>query len=174
MFNEIKTQRLRIRLFKKADLMSFYQYRQDEEVARYQSWQSNTFIEALKAFKLILQSDFNNSIGTIQLAIEIKNTKTHIGDLYLSIDENHHSFIGYTLSKDFWGYGYALEAVEALINRLFNFYQVKDIRAYILPRNIKSLNLIKKLGFQYIGGIEYCLYKPLPYTNLKIIKELYP
>jgi RimJ/RimL family protein N-acetyltransferase len=54
-FTRIESQRLRIRRFKDSDLAPFMAYRNDPEVARYQSWDScdqreaRAFIREMKA-----------------------------------------------------------------------------------------------------------------------------
>lgn len=62
--------------------------------------------------------------------------------------ENRQVELGYTLHKDFRGMGYATEALSAIIDHLIFDLKKHRITASIDPRNIKSINLIERLGFR--------------------------
>src|SRR5258707_15066770 len=47
-FINLETPRLILRRFRDSDLASFMAYRNDREIARYQSWESITHVEAAK------------------------------------------------------------------------------------------------------------------------------
>ena len=55
--------------------------------------------------------------------------------------------IGYILSPDAWGQGYALEALSAVIPHLFARPGVDRLVADVDPRNGASLRLLARLGF---------------------------
>jgi ribosomal-protein-alanine N-acetyltransferase len=59
--------------------------------------------------------------------------------------------IGYKLDKEYTGNGYAIESIQAGMGVLFEEYRLHRIEANIMPRNDRSINLIKKLGFTYEG-----------------------
>lgn len=69
---------------------------------------------------------------------------------------DHSAVVGYELSKQYWGKGYALEAVGSIINFIFeesfHFY-VHRVEALILPSNKPSQKLVKKLGFSLEGTL---------------------
>ena len=58
---------------------------------------------------------------------------------------------GYKLDHSCWGYGYAYEACSTIIPKLFKYFQMHRLEAYIMPANERSIKLIKRLGFQYEG-----------------------
>lgn len=59
--------------------------------------------------------------------------------------------IGYKLDSDYQGDRIAFEACTAAINVMVNEYGIKVFHAHIHPENHPSLNLAKRLGFEYVG-----------------------
>lgn len=55
--------------------------------------------------------------------------------------------IGYILREEYWGSGYAFEALTTIINYGFNDLNLKRIFAVIEKDNNRSVKLIEKLGF---------------------------
>lgn len=172
----VETERLLIRRFKKTDIMSFYKYRQDKDVAKFQSWNHANFLETMQVLNEILNSNFDWKKGSVQFAIERKDIQYHIGDIYIAIDEHQplNCFLGYTLAKECWGYGYAQEACVGILSHIFKNTDIYEVHALILPGNKRSLKLIEKLGFQHIGGIEYCLRRPQLYDDRYNLENMYP
>lgn len=59
--------------------------------------------------------------------------------------------ISYKIDHNYLRLGLATEAVSALIWIAFHQLGLHRIEAYILPHNIPSINLVKKIGFHYEG-----------------------
>lgn len=59
--------------------------------------------------------------------------------------------IGYLLDQAFWGKGYMQEAISRLLSWYMPLEPTEQMRASVFVDNIKSLNLLTKLGFQEIG-----------------------
>lgn len=55
--------------------------------------------------------------------------------------------IGFVLHPDYWGMGLAAEALTAVIGRVFETHPFDALQADVDPRNIRSLALLKRLGF---------------------------
>ncbi len=80
--------------------------------------------------------------------------------------------IGFILHPDFWGQGFAQEALSAIIDRVFDIHGLAAIEADVDPRNLGSLAVLAKLGFRETGrarrtwkvGEEWCdsVYLALP------------
>jgi ribosomal-protein-alanine N-acetyltransferase len=62
--------------------------------------------------------------------------------------------VGYDMKEAFWGNGYMQEAIEAIVKSVIHELRVKQINAHIFIENDKSINLVKRLGFNF-SGIEY-------------------
>ena len=84
-----------------------------------------------------------------QLGIFIKRKEELIGDIGIHfLSDNKQCEIGYTLSSDYQGKGYATEAVRSVINYLFYDLKKHRIIASVDPRNVKSIELLKRIGMR--------------------------
>lgn len=63
--------------------------------------------------------------------------------------------IGFHLRPEFWGQGYAVESANVVIEYAFTVLGAEKLFAGHNPNNYKSQNLLKKLGFIYIGDKFY-------------------
>lgn len=121
----------------------------------------NTFDEAAQYINTIING-FNKKIF-IRWCIESQETKKVIGLIALHhIDsENSKVQIGYILNKKYWKMGIMHTCIKEIINYLINELQVRRIEAMIDPRNISSINLVKKLGFFKEDLLPGCAYNPM-------------
>ena len=62
--------------------------------------------------------------------------------------------LGYILHPDFWGQGLAREALAAVIDHVFAAHPIPAITAEVDPRNLASLGLLARLGFEETGRAE--------------------
>ena len=77
-----------------------------------------------------------------------------VGGVGVSFEDHNQLDLGYWIAKDYWGYGFATEASEGLINYVKNETQFKAITACYVKGNKASANVLKKLGFIEIGECE--------------------
>lgn len=63
-----------------------------------------------------------------------------------------HPFIGFWLGVDYWGRGYATEAVSAMIDLGFQETGARVFGAEALTHNVASLRVLQKLGFEAAGS----------------------
>jgi len=59
--------------------------------------------------------------------------------------------MGYDLTKEHWGKGIMSEAMNAVIDFGFEKMGLNRIEVYIMPRNKRSIKMIKSLGFKREG-----------------------
>lgn len=62
--------------------------------------------------------------------------------------------VGWFLSPDHWGRGYATEASRAAIDAGFTHLGLPEILAWTMPTNVPSQAVMRRFGFQEIGPIE--------------------
>ena len=67
--------------------------------------------------------------------------------------ENKKAEIGYWIGKDYWGKGYAKEAVKQTIKLLFGKYKFVRISALTFSDNIPSQRVLENSGFEYEGTL---------------------
>ena len=63
--------------------------------------------------------------------------------------------VGYLLSRQFWGRGYATEGAKASIQFGFESFNFGEIIGLTHPENIASQNVLKKCGMRFIEQKEY-------------------
>ena len=107
-------------------------------------------------FKKMLKQNIKhrNEESFIDYAVIDKKTNKYIGRVSLmniirSVTQS--AFIGYILFNNYWGQGYAEEAVNGLINLAFKKHNLHRVVAGIEPQNKRSLKLAKKLGMRKEG-----------------------
>ena len=66
-------------------------------------------------------------------------------------DENRRTAVGYRLGKQYWGKGYATEALRAVIAYLFEQTTVNRISASTWSENMASARVLEKAGMRFEG-----------------------
>lgn len=150
-----ETNRLVLRYFCLQDLDSFYKYRSNQEVAKFQSWENYQYHEA-ESFVHEQMTHSPNQPGTwFQFAIADRETNQLIGDcaLHTLLDEPRIVEIGVTLSPEQQGKGYASEALSALFNYLFDKLNKHKVIAFSDVRNEKSIRVLERIGMRREGHL---------------------
>jgi ribosomal-protein-alanine N-acetyltransferase len=82
-----------------------------------------------------------------------KETDKLIGTagLYRYDEQNLSILMGADLSKEYWGKGLMTEALKALVQYCFEIMKINRIEVTTDPKNIRAINLIKRLGFTKEG-----------------------
>ena len=144
----LETDRLILRPFQDSDLQPFVAYRSDPAIARYQGWdapysiiKATEFIEEMKRAQPGIPGQW------YQIAIALKNTGEMIGDSAFCVlaDDERQAEIGFTLAGPYQGYGYATEAVTALLDHLFGKVCLHRVRAICDVDNVDSARLLESL-----------------------------
>lgn len=161
-FHAMETERLRLRRFTEADMAAFLAYRNDPEVARYQSWESMTGDEA-RAY-ITDQIDLQpGEPGTwFQFAIALKASDALIGDcaLHVRLYDPRLGEIGYTLAHIYQGQGYATEAVRVTLGYAFDTLALHRVSASADCRNAPSYRLMERVGMRREGHfLQHAWYK---------------
>jgi RimJ/RimL family protein N-acetyltransferase len=85
-----------------------------------------------------------------QFAVELKETGTLLGDCALKVDEEeqYQAEIGFTLSREHQGKGYASEAVSRLLDSVFGDLGLHRVVAIAFCENERSVALLERLGMR--------------------------
>lgn len=148
----IETSRLILRAFEQADLDDFYEYASVEGVGEMAGWEHhadkettqnilNGFIKEDKTFALV---DKENGKVIGSLGVEFYGSEN-------ALTEFAHYYgreIGYVLSKDYWGRGLMPEAVNAVIDYLFNATNYDFLLCGYYDFNRQSKRVQEKCGFK--------------------------
>ena len=148
-FTRLETERLILRRFVDSDLAPFLAYRNDPEVARYQAWESCTEREATAMMEEMNSLQPGIPGEWFQFAIELKETAALIGDCALKVEEDgRQAEIGFTLSCEHQGKGYASEAVSCLLDYAFGDLGLHRVVAITDRENKPSIALLERLGMR--------------------------
>ena len=135
-----ETERLVLRRYKQEDLQDLFEYLSDKEVVEYEPYKPLTLNET--------KENLEWRIGTEEMiAVELKNSRKMIGNVYMGKREFEALEIGYVFNRNYWGNGYAVESCKALIQQAFS-NGIHRIYAECDPRNKSSWKLLEALGFQ--------------------------
>ena len=139
----LETDRLRIRDFKLSDIDDLYEIFSDDEVMEYIEpvYDRNKTLNFLREFCIEHKGAF---------ACVNKENEKVIGYIIFNEYEDKVYELGWIFNKEYWGKGYAYESCDAVIKYAFSEMKIHKIFAETID-NIKSVNLMKKLGMQLEG-----------------------
>lgn len=146
-----ETRRLLIRPFKREDLFDFNEYATNPDVGPSAGWKPHESMD--ESFAVLI--NLINHQG--EFALVLKATGKVIGSIGISVDKkrfNQSSYvIGYSLSKDYWGQGFAFEAMTIIMPYGFYGLHASILTIYHFPENRKSKSVIDQCGFHYEGTL---------------------
>jgi len=146
----IITERLTVRQFGIGDAAAFHGWRSDADVARYTLWAYPYPMQEAEAFCREQAAFIELPIGAwMQVFVEERETGAPVGDIGLGFSPNGDGalHVGYSISRDHWGKGYATEAVGAVIPVAARAMGARQVKAEIDVRNPASGKVLSKLGF---------------------------
>jgi len=144
--------RLHLRPLREDDLPDLYAVFADPDVMRY--WSTPPMRDMAEARVYLAEIERNFAARTaFKWAITRQGNDRLIGTTSLfRLDGPHNTAeIGYALGSAHWGNGYAAEAVRRTSQFGFDALALRRIEADIDPRNLASIQVIEKAGFQREG-----------------------
>jgi len=161
-FPIIETERLLLRQITNDDVDILFKYWSDNEVTKFMNLSPfKSITQVLEMLRLL--NDLFEQQQALRWGITTKFDGQIIGTCGYNTGLNKDSFIGeigYELGKEYWGFGYMQETLQALIEYGFQCMNLNRIEAYVMVENTVSLNLLNKLGFKREGILrEHGYYK---------------
>jgi RimJ/RimL family protein N-acetyltransferase len=149
-FAPIDTPRLRLRRLEPGDLAAFLAYRNDPEVARYQSWESISSAEA--AALIDAQAGLAPGVPGkwFQLAVTRRDGGELLGDCALHVEaaDLRLGEVGFTFSRGAQRQGFAAEAVAAVLRLAFERLELHRVKAVVDVDNAPAVRLLERLAFR--------------------------
>lgn len=144
----LKTERLLLRQWAEDDFLPFAEMCSDKDVMEFfpkLQTQSESYEMAKKIQALI------EDLGWGLWALEIPNQHRFIGFVGLHIPKDNMPFspcveIGWRLSKQYWGKGYATEAAEKALEYAFNKLNLSEVVSFTTVANVRSMAVMQKIG----------------------------
>jgi RimJ/RimL family protein N-acetyltransferase len=156
-FEEVLTERLRLRRSRPEDADAISVYRSDPDVNRHQGW-DRTDPEAVRAeLDEMTRRAPGEPGGWVQFSVDERESGGLVGDIGLSPAAGEPGVIkvGYTMAPSFQGLGYATEAVAALVAYAFETLGAETVRAYAGADNVASIRVAEKVGLRLVERFEH-------------------
>ena len=150
-FYHLSTPRLHLRLLQASDVEDVFQYASNPKVAENTSWIAHASIEDTQTFidYILTKESWEPNRIRFVLAILEKGKDQVIGTLSFRQEGAEKGHVDYALAEAFWGRGYVSEALNGLLTWLFqNMEALSEIHSGCLSRNIGSVKVLEKNGFQ--------------------------
>jgi ribosomal-protein-alanine N-acetyltransferase len=132
----------------------------DPEVTRF--YDLETFGDIAQAAALIERIQERHELGTaVRWGIARQADDRVIGTCGYHFDQDpHRAEIGYDLAQAFWRQGIMTEALAAMLAHGFEDLGLNRIAALVLPGNVASDRLLRRLGFSEEGTLrEYAYFR---------------
>ena len=148
-----ETERLICRNLQEKDAEIMFDYRNNHLCAKYQRGQTKDYTGIVQ---LVEQHKYDiiSVDAPCMVAIALKSTDEMIGEIVIMPNYGTIS-LGYTFSYKHHRNGYAYEALTTLIDMLHDRYPEWDFISFTEKENIRSMNLLKKLGYKDMGYIPH-------------------
>ena len=152
---ELVTERLVLREFEEEDWPGLLAYQADPRYLQYYAWTERT-PEAVQEFvRTFLAQQRERPRAKFQLAVTLKSNAQLIGTcgIRLASAGAHEGDIGYELTPEQWGHGYATEAARAMVRFGFTELGLHRIWSWCIADNVGSARVLEKLGMQLEGRL---------------------
>lgn len=165
----IETPSLIMRKMVPEDYRDMYEYSRQDSVTRYLLWKSHPSPEYTHKYLKFVQGQYRSG-DFYDWAIELKSTGKMIGTCgFTKFDyPNNCAEIGYVINPDFWGRGYATEAVSAVLKFGFLRLGLNRIEARYIIGNEASRRVMEKNGMTFEGIHKKLLFVKGEYVDVGI------
>lgn len=160
----IETERLILRTWELTDIEAGYSIWGDKEVLKFIPTATVLTKEQVEA-SIRRGIDHQMRFGYQHWAVTLKESGKLIGacgfNHYVSGEEENPEEKGTTIElsfhfqRSYWGNGYASEATEACIAYAKENFEAKRIIAGVNRQNVRSVRILEKFGFRYIGLVYF-------------------
>jgi len=150
----IDTDRLHLRPLAARDAEALFAIMSDAEAMRFWDWPP---FRELQTVREIVAGQIVTMEGgqACYWAACLKGTGAAIGTCDLSDIDRHNrrAEVGFAFHRSYWGNGYALEAMTAVVAHAFTEMDLERLGARLHAANHASRRLLERLGFSYEGRL---------------------
>lgn len=135
-------------------------------------------LEESRAFLKRLLDHFEEH-GLTYYAVDLLDSEKNIGFIGLAYKDFESDFtpavdMGYRLKKAYWGKGYCTEGAQRCVEYGFNDLNLDRIIAFFVEGNVKSENVMKRIGMEKIKHFNHPKYKNDPAFEKCVLYEIKP
>ena len=149
----IETKRLILRRYKESDIDAIYEIITDERLSTYIKFPKLSKDEEFECIKEWIKEADNSKYE--KWVIERKKDGIVVGNIDVNSVAKKHNYcnVGYAIRFDYWGNGYASEALEAVTNHLLEESGYYLVECSCNELNKQSSRVMEKAGFKKDGYI---------------------
>ena len=148
----LETARLWLRWPRASDAPAIQRYGSRWEVARYTARMPHPYPPGTAERFIYAAREGNSSGRDLTLVMTpIRGKRVAIGAVGLELRGGDRLTLGYVLAPEFWGKGYASEAVAAMVEAAFSLTRVVEVNASVRVENPASRRVLEKAGFRFVG-----------------------
>jgi RimJ/RimL family protein N-acetyltransferase len=150
---EIKGDRLVLKKLKREDLEFIYEMEKNPLVYYYEADEEPSKEKICKKHNSNLSRMEEYPEEYLVFLIRVNQEDTPIGQVFIQLnwEEMREWEIGYVLYPDYWGKGYATEAVMMLVKYTFENLDAHKIVGFCNANNEKSAKLMERIGMNRDG-----------------------
>jgi RimJ/RimL family protein N-acetyltransferase len=146
----LRTERLRLRAFRKSDTDDYAALNADPEVMRYFS--SGVWDRDRSFRHMTFLVGHWQLLGTGMWAVEERATGAFVGMIGFAEPEGWPGFeLAWRLARRFWGHGYATEGARAALEHAFTVWKRNRVISLIREENSASIRVAERLGERLQG-----------------------
>jgi ribosomal-protein-alanine N-acetyltransferase len=172
----LETPRLRLRPFTPADLPDLHRLDSDPTVMRYVI-PPRSYAETEEYLQKILKN-YEDPHGPVRWCMVEKETGAMAGVIGIfRLEDDTDWEIGYRFFENFWGKGYATEALREVIDYGLHIRKLPRLVAVANPENRASYRVMEKVGMHFekmafYYGTDVVFYAIYPNPHAALIEEL--
>lgn len=150
---KIETERLILRRYKETDIDAIYDIITDKRLSTYIKFPELTKEQELECIKEWIKEADDSKYE--RWVIERKKDDAIVGNIDVNTVVKKHNYcnVGYTIRYDYWGNGYAAEALETVSNHLLEESGYYLVECSCNELNKQSSRVMEKAGFKKDGYI---------------------
>lgn len=164
--------RIYLRQLKIDDFKTTVKWRNDHSISNLLGGH-NLFVSVERERKWVIDT-INQSVD-VKLAICLKENDLHIGNVCLTgVDHMNNTAESHILigNKNFWGKGYAQEAIREILRHAFCDLGLNRVVAHINEDNIASQKMHEKCGYVKEGCLRKAIYKNGLFKDVVVMSVL--
>ncbi len=151
----LETHRLVLREYVEDDCTAVLAYQSDPRYLRYYPWDERTPEDVRRFVRTFIDWQSESPRRRFQLAVVLRGNGTLIGSCGVrrKPGDDSEADIGFELSPEHWGVGYATEAATAMAAFAFHELGVHRLSSWCIAENAASARVLEKLGMSLEGRL---------------------
>ena len=169
----LETKRLILRRISRKDTRDIFEYSKDSRTSKYLLWYPHSSISDTKRQVRNILKRYKKG-NLYDYAVILKKNGKMIGTCGFTKIEplDDRAEIGYVINPDFWGHGYATEAVKRILAFGFEELGLERIEARFIKGNESSFKLMQRVNMTLEGTVRNGVKAKGKYHNVGVCSIL--